>query len=277
MLDEHENILRLHAALEEYFAPANHDQISRDTVLRLLDRPGWTAYLVGGTLRDIMAPQRFGEPRDIDIVVDGASNEDLAAVLRPYLNRRTRFGGLHLRHEGWLFDVWALAETWAFKFLKISEPSIERFPRTTFLDLEGVAAELFAPAGKRRLCTNGFFKAMTARNIEINLVENPYPKLCVIRSLITAAKMSFTIGPRLAAYLLRTGAEITQEQLQTLQLSHYDLVRIHWEEFGHWLSVLSEGVRADPQAPTSLPVDHHRRVELWSWVKPLSPAPSNPG
>jgi len=71
-------------------------------VARKLNRPGWSAYLVGGTLRDLLvgpnSRHRGVEPRDVDIIVGGASREQLRDVLQEalVLERLTGFGGLHL-------------------------------------------------------------------------------------------------------------------------------------------------------------------------------------
>jgi hypothetical protein len=50
-------------------------------VIWTLNRPGWSAYLVGGTLRDLLVGPggryRFVVPRDVDIVVCGAAREEL--------------------------------------------------------------------------------------------------------------------------------------------------------------------------------------------------------
>ena len=91
---------------------ANRSQ-SRRPLRALLDqirRAGWRAFIFGGTLRDLMINGAATVPRDVDIVVDGLSIEDLSHALAPHVKRRTRFGGLHLEIQGWLFDIWPTKE-----------------------------------------------------------------------------------------------------------------------------------------------------------------------
>ena len=61
-------------------------------------------------------------------------------------------------------------------------------PKTTFLNVEAVAVELNPrPTRSRKLYESGFFEGVATETIEINLEENPFPDLCVARSLLTAA------------------------------------------------------------------------------------------
>src|SRR3954454_16223660 len=65
-------------------------------VLDLILRKPWQAYIVGGTLRDVMLAPPSIFPRDIDIVIAGASEDDLERTFGSLVRRRTRFDGLHL-------------------------------------------------------------------------------------------------------------------------------------------------------------------------------------
>src|ERR1700722_227477 len=67
----------------------------RDVLHRIHER-GWRSYIVGGTLRDVMRAPPSAFPRDIDIIVVGASPGAIEQVFADLVIRRTRFGGLHL-------------------------------------------------------------------------------------------------------------------------------------------------------------------------------------
>ena len=165
---------------------------------------GLKAALFGGVLRDLVV---FGDrkgPRDFDIVVD-MNEEDLFNLFRTKVRRRTRFGGLHILHEGWPLDIWPLERTWAFRHMAIA-PTFKNLPRTTFLNVEAIAVDISNPAcSEKALYEQGFFNAIALRTVEINLQENPYPALCVVRSLITACKLNFLVGENLLKYIRRVG------------------------------------------------------------------------
>lgn len=87
-------------------------------------------------------------------------------------------------------------------------------PKTTFLNVEAAAVELATVHGKsRRIYTHGFFEALADRTLEINFEENPFPALCVVRALITAARLQFLIGPKLSKYLVHYGRIFSGEEL----------------------------------------------------------------
>jgi hypothetical protein len=181
---------------------------------------GLRAVLFGGALRDLVVFGNKQGPRDFDIVVD-VNAEELFDLFHAKVLRRTRFGGLHILHEGWPLDIWPLERTWAFQHMAIA-PSFENLPKTTFLNVEAVAVDLSNPGyWEKALYEDGFFSAIAHRAVEINLRENPYPSLCVVRSLITAWKLSFAIDDKLANYIRRYGASLTLAEIDRIQNEHY--------------------------------------------------------
>ena len=63
-----------------------------------LRRSDLQAVLFGGTLRSLLVSRifegRFGQPRDVDVVVSGAALSELEERFSSIVARRTRFGGL---------------------------------------------------------------------------------------------------------------------------------------------------------------------------------------
>src|SRR5262245_6440203 len=116
-------------------------------ITEVIRRNGWRAVLFGGTLRSLLISrlvhQRAGRPRDVDIVVQGPPLEILRHLFEKLITRETRFGGLQLRKAEWLFDVWPLDRTWAIVEDKVGLPSFSYLPRTTFLNVEAVAVEVW--------------------------------------------------------------------------------------------------------------------------------------
>jgi len=242
-------------------------------VAQKLNRPGWSAYLVGGTVRDLLAGRgsRAGgvQPRDVDIIVCGAKHEQLLELLREILvlDRLTRFGGLHLSKRlrsgsCVLFDIWTLADTWAFRSQNIP-PRIEDFPGTTFLNIDSCAIELLNPPGRpRALFAKGFFEGIAHRVLDVNYAPNPYPYVCVARALVMAARLGFTITRPLADFILHHTATGGIEALIEAQQSHYGMVRCDAGELGMWLHDIRRQVDSGQHA-IGIEVSRARRLKLW--------------
>ncbi len=192
------------------------------------------AVLFGGTLRSLLASRVFqrklGRPRDIDIVVSGATLSQLEKRFCHILARRTRFGGLRLQSGVWQFDVWPVGETWAFKQDRAAGVAeFATLPATTTFNLEAVAVEAWPLHGGRRALFAGndqFFKGILAKTIELNLEDNPFPELTVVRGVILASELGFGIGPRLTGYIGEVGASMNEDAVERIQADHYGEVRM---------------------------------------------------
>ena len=193
------------------------------------------AVLFGGTLRSLLVSRIFhgtpGRPRDIDIVVSGATLSQLEERFGHILERRTRFGGLRLQHGAWQFDVWPVGETWTFKHDHGAGPAgFAALPTTTTFNLEAVAVEVWPYEGRRRALFSGndqFFEGILAKTIELNREDNPFPELTVVRGMILASELGFKIGPRLAGYVGDIGASLDADVVEGIQASHYGHARMN--------------------------------------------------
>ncbi len=221
----------------------------------------WQAVLFGGTLRSLLISRlvhrSVGRPRDVDIVTQGQPLESLRDLFEDLITRETRFGGLQLRKSEWLFDVWPLERTWAIVEDGVSEPSFSDLPRTTFLNVEAVAVELWPEPGQERAVYSGddqFFNAILDQVVEINRVENPFPSLCVVRSLVMTQDLGFRIGIRLAQYIAEVGPGIPDDELEQVQRKHYGFVRVPGPELRCWIRLVSEYLKRGPERELRLPL-----------------------
>lgn len=202
-------------------------------VLGELRHSSLQAVLFGGTLRSLLTARLFegrrGRPRDIDVVVAGAPIDDLEERFKAILSRRTRFGGLHLKRGPWQFDVWPVADTWAFKNDPTAEASFAGLPSTTTFNLEAIAVEVWPTSGRSREIFSGrdqFFEGILSRTLELNRDDSPFPELTVVRGLVMASELRFKIGPRFARYVREAGRSLTEERLDHIQSSHYGHARL---------------------------------------------------
>lgn len=214
-----------------------------------------SAYLFGGALRDLLLGPDHRCPRDIDIIIMESSLDRIRTALASYVDGYTRFGGLRLRDQYGLFDIWPLAQTWAFREGLVVPISIESLPRTTFLNVEAVAARLpcLKGRGRRILASREFFRGVAERILEINFEDNPSPASCVVRSLVIASRLSFRIGPRLAMYIAHYGPQYDVGELWSIERSHYGRIFAGPESLNLWIRHILEERRRSAGSAIGLP------------------------
>jgi len=202
------------------------------------------AFLCGGACRDMVLRGARAIPRDLDIVVQHVSTTDLAQELGGYAKDRTRFGGFSVEVHDWEVDIWPLSETWAFKHTSVSGNGLNDFTKTTFLDIDAIAVQLFTQRGqKRRVYSNGFFEAVQNRRIEINFEENPYPAKCVVKSVMLAAKYNFALGPKLARYMEYHLSRADLDQLAETARIRYASPSLNASTIDGWLKNIRQQLR----------------------------------
>ena len=218
------------------------------------------AVLFGGTLRSLLLSRlqtgKFGRPRDIDIVISGMSLDQLREHFQKHITRETRFGGFHMKRSHWQFDIWPLEYTMAFREKKIKSPRFEELPDTTFFNLEAIAIDAWTPKGHSRSIYSGnnqFFNGLIDRTLEINYEDNQFPALCVVRALILASDTGFAIGPKLVKYLATMGTSVTDAELETAQLKHYNRMRYDIGTLREWIKYIANSLQQGYQDPILLP------------------------
>jgi hypothetical protein len=231
------------------------------STIRQLTQRKLNAVIFGGTVRDLMVQGQAARPRDVDIVVDGASTGDLEKIFHRFLVRKTRFGGLHLNVQGWNVDVWPLAETWALKNLSIANRDFEALTRTTFLNVEAAVIGLSTERGVRPVHAHGFFEGMKDRQLDINLEENPFPELATVRTLITAHKLNYSLSKRLARYVVHYTHKTPTEQLVHVQFAHYGSARFGRDVLHNWARVVRTQVASQPVI--RIPIFKPAQMLLW--------------
>lgn len=218
------------------------------------------AFLFGGIIRDLMIHGATMSPRDVDLVVSSVDLSDVTAAFSESLTRRNRFGGLHLTIEGWHFDIWPLAQTWAFREKVVLDATFENLPKTTFLNIEAVAVRLDTEEWRyREVHSHGFFEALSTQTLEINSEANPYPALCVLRALVMAAKLGFAVGPNLANYICEHASVDALDELMHVQWEHYKRQTYDRATLKSWLAAVVRQRKLTKRSGVQLP---HRPEQL---------------
>lgn len=250
--------------------PAPGRQRLQKVLRQLISRSdGWDIFLFGGMPRDIAISGPFSLPRDVDIVVGDASTDDIGEVFSDFVQRRNRFGGFSLYIDDWHIDIWPLERTWAFLYHWASEASIADLPKTTFLNVEAIAVELKTVPGRpRHIYEHGFFEAVNNRVVEINFEENPYPDFCIIRSLLVATKLRFSLGWRLVRYIDYHAQQYDVGELVDIQRKHYGSVRADEGRLALWLSEIRRHAIRRRRDPLRLFIyGGYGQYELWEHVQ----------
>lgn len=279
-MDEKEQILFLKNALRKEISNfcrvgggIGKEAIS-DTV-QDIRKHKWDAVFFGGTLRSLLwsrvKEDSPGLPRDIDIVTRGASYSDLEKVFQPYIRRRTRFGGLKLLRSGstarsreWEFDIWPLEETYAIKESGKKYPTFRDLPETTFFNVESIAVDVWSKKGRSRNIyskDDQFFKGVINRTIEIINEDNPFPELCVVRSLVMASHLEWKVGPRLLRYLFNHGVQLSVVDFERIQEEHYGAVKLGGSVFKRAMEGVVDAIDREVKVAVELVLPS--RLALW--------------
>ena len=228
-------------------------------VLKTIHEYGESAFLCGGAVRDILLYGRQSAPRDLDIILAYLPENHVESLLKTYEGRRTKFGGISIKVLDWNLDIWSLMETWAFKERLVRGFCFADFPKTTFLDIDAVAIELFTKKGcARKIYSKGFFEAMLNKTIDINFEENPYPAVCIAKSLAYALKFRFKLSRRLAEYIIRYSEQIGAEEIANIFQKRYGNIKISSEKYNFYINAIKEELRVKNTGPIKLPLQDYR-------------------
>jgi len=228
------------------------------------------AFLCGGAVRDILLSDSRNNiiPRDLDIILGYADIRNVADSFSDCTKRWNRYGGISIQVKDWSIDMWPLHKTWAFQKNYVHGKGFSDFPKTTFLNIEAVAIQLFGKKGKKRVIySKGFFEAILNRTIEINLEENPNPTACVVRSLRVAKKFKFAIGPNLATYITHWANQIGLKELLKLYQVRYKSTHLCVDELYSCIKAIEEQLRNSAKEPVELPTsdkNDYFQSQLWS-------------
>jgi hypothetical protein len=218
---------------------------------KLFRSRGWTAFAFGGTPRGVYGNGLRYSPRDVDLVFDDEHFPFFETVFHNSIKRRNSFGGLHLQIGNLAIDAWPLSATWAFREGYVGNPSFEKLPSTTFLNIDGIIVEMVPSRGKqRRIFEHGFFSGWQHKTLDINFVKNPYPSICVARTLHISKHFGFQLSNRLAKYILEMLGRLTVYAIENAQLKHYGFVEFD----ARWLIKIRQQLDRHLNANSLLPI-----------------------
>lgn len=211
-------------------------------------------YLFGGLIRDVALYGAAANPRDVDLVVAGLSVAELGSAVRRWQISVTSFGGLELLVEGTRVDIWRLEDTWAFRKGWLSPISIEFLPKTTYLKLQAVVAQLrYDGPTPGVIHQNGFYEALNCDCVEINCANVPAVETSLLRAVFLAEQLGRRLGPQLRADVTTRLSDLAGH---VGRLVRGRLVTCEWLEGVHRLATKTGGLfLSNPQAQSECTVD----------------------
>ncbi len=170
-------------------------------------------YIFGGLLRDLALSGVASFESDVDIVIRPFDAQAFHNWADEKGFKPNKFGGYRLLKDRWLFDVWELDRTWAFRH----DPTIPRtkytLKDTTFFNWDAIAYDIKA---NQIICSESYFRDLSQSRLEINFEPNPNPLGTLVRSL-KFVKNGAKTGRRLTAFIRRN-----MEMYSDVEISEYD-------------------------------------------------------
>lgn len=239
-------------------------------LLSAFERYGWTAFAFGGTPRGVFVRGPSYAPRDFDLVFEDSDFEAFAEYFASSVTRRTRFGGLHLQIHGIDVDAWSLRNTWAFREGLVADVSFESLPQTTFFNVDAIVVSMQDGPGGRKIYDGGFEDALRLRLLDINLEQNPFPALCVVRAFHLAKSYRLNFSPNLVRYITSWMDALSDDEMLDAQLTHYgevefsriQLSKLKNELRSHRVRLPHEPARLFPQSESVQGLDYHAQYEV---------------
>ncbi len=208
-------------------------------------------YLFGGFPKDIYFKRHKAIPRDIDLVVLQNDLKVLLDEFKGYRVEKSRFGGVKIKFKGIDVDIWPLAKTWAFENGSVRMTSVDSLSKTTFLNIESIAIELYPKENTRRVVTDGFLEATKEKVLELNLEDNPFPELNIARALYAAKKLKYAFGPRLLTYMAMNLEHCSEDEILRIYERKYGTVERERRAYKEFLISLKKSSNLNARGYTT--------------------------
>lgn len=177
------------------------------------------AFIFGGVISNYFLRFRRIIPKDIDIVIS-KMNVQIDNLLNEYLIRKNRFNGYKLKIKSMQYDIWKTEDTWTlYKNPILQKEDMEMFlPETVFFNITSCLYDL---KKKQLLLPERFKNGINNRELSIINEDNPYPILCIVKSMEYRENFGLTFTDRLLWYIFRHKDKINRDECRIIQNGHY--------------------------------------------------------
>ena len=176
----------------------------------------------GGSIRDIyLSPYNPPIPRDFDIAIKIANEDDFNSIIEKYEYDKNRFSGYKLKISNMEFDIWDLKNTWAFKHTNLL-PSEENLAKSVYLNIDGIVYNF----NTSKLYDEILKTSIKNCELDIILEENPQIELKLLRALIFREKYKLDFSKK----LMNVFRDYTKSVEDNLIKNLYELQRLHYKD-----------------------------------------------
>lgn len=205
--------------LDDFFTSCDERKAAREMIVSLAqDSHAW---IFGGMIRDIGLFGRKGFRSDIDVVLDVERHQLTARLEQLSIQHRrvNKLGGIRFRYQNIDFDIWCLADTWAFKQKIIPFEDAHSLLKTTLMTWDAI---LYDVQRRQVISPENYLDDLIEKRLELVLEHTPNEIGSLVKILRTIyGKQVDKIGPKLCQFLLETLGNYQGDTLIRYELSHY--------------------------------------------------------
>lgn len=205
--------------LEDFFSSRDDRKAARDMMLALAEDT--RVWIFGGMIRDIGLFGRKGFCSDIDVVIESDRGDLTNRIKKLPIEYFTvnKFGGIRFRYQEIDFDIWCLADTWAFKQQIISLEDVHSLLETTLMTWDAVLYDL---QRRKVISPENYLTDLVEKRLELVLNRTPNEIGSLVKILRTIyGKEVDKLGPKLCQFLREMLRTYSGEILMRYELSHY--------------------------------------------------------
>ncbi|WP_044481518.1 hypothetical protein [Paenibacillus antibioticophila] len=179
--------------------------------------------IVGGALRNFAFEN---VPRDIDIIIDDCSRDELDDKLKEFDYQKNRFGGYKIKVDNIEFDIWSIYDNWAFKE-GIHSSTFSNISKSTFFNFDAIAFNI----STSELDADTFVHAFDTNLLDITLEDdfvplNPTPEVNVMRAFHIHNEWGLEFSDKVKDYVSEWFLNTSDpyDKLHEAELKHYGKV-----------------------------------------------------
>lgn len=161
-------------------------------------------FLIGGVLREYLDNDAINSLRDIDIVIKINDTNVWNNIIKKYNPSKNIFCGYKFICSEFIFDVWLIEETWAFKNNLVHynncDEFIENLQHTVFLNMDALVYDF----KKGIWYKDKYDKAIKENTIDVVLKDNPQIPLNIVRLFVIKNRYNMKISNTLKDIIIET-------------------------------------------------------------------------
>lgn len=176
-------------------------------------------YVLSGVIRDFLTGDYDGA-RDFDIVVlhGNLKSYEILRFLRNSEISKNSFGGVKIRHENEVVDIWKMSDTWGIKKQSLVL-SPESLINSVFFNFSAIVYDF---NNRRFIFDEKFCLFLQTHTMDVVYPENPNIPLCLVNIYHYQHRYGYNVSERLARWIKANYHEGCD--LETVQLKHFGKV-----------------------------------------------------